>query len=379
MTLWIIFAVMTAAAVLAVLWPLGSGAKLAGTLAGGSDRFVYQDQLQEVDRDRAAGLIGEPEAESARVEISRRLLAAADAEATASAAPVTRATWHRRAAAIAVIVIVPAVALGFYLKLGSPAVPGQSAFARADVPPSDQSVESQSVESLVSQVEAHLARDPNDGKGWDVIAPVYLRMGRFDDAVVARRKAIALNGESAERESGLGEALVAAANGVVTDEAKLAFQRAVAADANEPKARYFLGLADEQDGNRDAAAAKWRALVGSAPANAPWADFVRAALARVTGEAAASGPSASDVAAADAMTDAQRAEMIRGMVQQLAGRLHADGSDVEGWLKLVRSYAVLGDRDKAKDAASDARHALSNHPDQVKRIDDLVKDLGLAG
>jgi cytochrome c-type biogenesis protein CcmH len=386
MTLWIIFAVMTAVAVLAVLWPLGSSAKPAGTLAGGSDRFVYQDQLQEVDRDRASGLIGEPEAESARVEISRRLLAAADAEAkaTASVAPVTRATWHRRAAAIAVIVIVPAVALGFYLKLGSPAVPGQSAFARADAPPSDQSVESQSVESqsvesLVSQVEAHLAHDPNDGKGWDVIAPVYLRMGRFDDAVVARRKAIALNGESAERESGLGEALVAAANGVVTDEAKLAFQRAVAADANEPKARYFLGLADEQDGNRAAAAAKWRALVGSAPANAPWADFVRAALARVTGEAAASGPSASDVVAADAMTDAQRAEMIRGMVQQLAGRLHADGSDVQGWLKLVRSYAVLGDRDKAKDAASDARHALSNHPDQVKRIDDLVKDLGLAG
>src|ERR1700691_528456 len=136
MTLWIIFAVMTAAAVLAVLWPLGSGAKFAGTLAGGSDRFVYQDQLQEVDRDRASGLIGEPEAESARVEISRRLLAAADAEAKATAS-------------------------------GAPAVPGQSAFARADAPPSDQSVESQSVESLVSQVEAHLAHDPNDGKGWD--------------------------------------------------------------------------------------------------------------------------------------------------------------------------------------------------------------------
>jgi cytochrome c-type biogenesis protein CcmH len=383
MTLWIIFAVMTAAAALAVLWPLGSSGKLASTLAGGSDRFVYQDQLQEVDRDRAAGLIGEPEAESARVEISRRLLAAADAEANAkimaSAAPVTQATWHRRAAAIAVIVIVPAVALGFYLKLGSPAVPGQSAFARVDAPPSDQSVESQSVESLVSQVEAHLARDPNDGKGWDVIAPVYLRMGRFDDAVVARRKAIALNGDSAERESGLGEALVAAANGVVTDEAKLAFLRAVAADANEPKARYFLGLADEQDGNRAAAAATWRALLDSAPPNAPWADFVGAALARVTGEPAANGPSASDVAAADAMTDAQRTEMIRGMVQQLADRLHADGSDVEGWLKLVRSYAVLGNRDKAKDAASDARRALSDHPDQVKRIDDLVKDLGLAG
>jgi cytochrome c-type biogenesis protein CcmH len=379
MTLWIIFAVMTAAAVLAVLWPLGAGAKRAGTSAGGSDRFVYQDQLQEIDRDRAAGLIGEPEAESARVEISRRLLAAADAEAKISAAPVTRPVWHRRAAAIAAIVIVPAVGLGFYLKLGSPEVPGQSAFARANAPPSDQSVESQSVESLVSQVEAHLARDPNDGKGWEVIAPVYLRMGRFDDAVVARRKAIALNGDSAERYSGLGEALVAAANGVVTDEAKLAFQRAVAADANEPKARYFLGLADEQDGNRAAAAAKWRALLDSAPPNAPWSNFVAAALARINAAPAANGPSASDVAAADAMTDAQRTDMIRGMVRQLADRLHADGSDVEGWLKLVRSYAILGDRYKAKDAAGDARRALSDHPDQVKRIDDLVKDLGLAG
>jgi cytochrome c-type biogenesis protein CcmH len=279
MTLWIIFAVMTAAAVLAVLWPLRSrsSAALAATLTGGSDRLVYQDQLQEIDRDRAAGLIGEPEAESARIEISRRLLAAADAEAMASVAPAPQAIWHRRAAATVAIVVVPAIALGLYLKLGSPAVPGQSAFARAGVPPSDQSVE-----SLVSQVEAHLARDPNDGKGWEVIAPVYLRMGRFNDAVVARRRAIALDGDTADREAGLGEALVAAANGVVTDEAKAAFQRAVATDAQDPKARYFLGLADEQDGNRDAAAAKWRALLAGAPPDAQWTDFVRAALERIT-------------------------------------------------------------------------------------------------
>ena len=274
------------------------------------------------------------------------------------------------------VVIVPAVALGFYFKLGSPEVPGQSAFARANAPPSDQSVE-----SLVSQVEAHLARDPNDGKGWDLLAPVYLRMGRFDDAVVARRKAIMLNGDSAERESGFGEALVAAANGVVTDEAKFAFLHAVAADQNEPKARYFLGLADEQDGNRAAAAAKWRALLDSAPPKRTMERISsRGALARVSGEdRQQTAPALSDITAADAMTDAQRTEMVRGMVQQLADRLHADGSDVEGWLRLVRSYAVLGDRDKAKDAANDARRALSDRPDQVKRIDDLVKDLGLAG
>jgi cytochrome c-type biogenesis protein CcmH len=372
MMLWIIFAVMTAAAVFAVLWPLG---QKPGALGGGSDRLVYQDQLQEIGRDRAAGLIGEPEAESARIEISRRLLAAADAEAPALAAPAAaQPLWHRRVAAIAAIVVVPAVALGFYLKLGSPDVPDQSAFTRVNTS------DSQSIASLVSQVEAHLASNPNDGAGWEVLAPVYLRMGRFDDAVTAWRKAIALNGDSPARASSLGEALVAAANGVVTDEAKQVFQKAAAGDPHDPKAGYYLGLADEQDGKRDAAAAKWRALLDAAPPDAPWANFVREALTRVTGApVAAKGPAAGDVAAADTMNEAQRTEMIRGMVQRLAARLQTDGSDVEGWLRLVRSYAVLGDRDKAKDAAADARRALSDRPEELKRIDDLVKDLGLAG
>jgi cytochrome c-type biogenesis protein CcmH len=374
MMLWIIFAGMTAAAVFAVLWPLGRKPVLAG---GGSDRLVYQDQLSEIDRDRAAGLIGEAEAESARVEISRRLLAAADAEAPAAAAvsapPPQR---RRRIAALATLTVIPAIALGLYLALGSPDVPGEPAYSHIDAPPSNQSVA-----SLVSQVEAHLARNPNDGAGWEVIAPVYLRMGRFDDAVEARRKSIALNGDSVAREAGLGEALVAAANGVVTDDAKQAFARAITFDPKDSKSRYFLGLADEQDGNRDAAAAKWRAMLDEAPPDAPWANFVRAALARVTSEAnappQAPGPSAADIAAADSMSNAQRSDMIRGMVQRLADQLHADGHNVDGWIRLVRAYAVLGDRDKAKSAAADARHALADHPDQVKQIDDLVKGLGL--
>jgi len=372
MTLWIIFAVMTAAAVFAVLWPLGRMPAAAG---GGSDRLVYQDQLQEIERDHASGLIGDVEAESARIEISRRLLAAADAETPAAAATPQAASWRRRAAALAAIVIVPAVALGFYLKLGSPDVPDQSAFARADAPSGDQSIA-----SLISQVEAHLASHPDDGQGWQLIAPIYVQMGRFDDAVVAWRKAIALNGDSVVGEAGLGEALVGAANGVVTDDAKQAFQRALAGDPHEVKSRYFLGLADEQDGNRDAAAAKWRALLAEAPPEAGWANFVREALARVSAApVVANGPSSSDVAAADSMSDAQRDEMIRGMVAQLADRLHSDGNDVNGWLRLVRAYVVLGDRDKAKDAAADARRALAARPDDLKRIDDLVKGLGLEG
>jgi cytochrome c-type biogenesis protein CcmH len=372
MTLWFIFALMTAAAIFAVLWPLGRKPRAA---AGGSDLVVYRDQLEEIDRDRTAGLIGETEAEAARVEISRRLLAAADAQPPAPPASPRIQLNRRRTAAIAAFVIVPLIAVGFYLALGSPNVPAQSAFARVNNPHGDQSIE-----TLISQVEAHLARDPNDGAGWEVIAPVYLRLGRFDDAVAARRKAIALNGDTPAREADLGEALVAAANGVVTAEAKAAFEHAAAANAHDAKARYFLGLADEQDGNRDAAAVKWRALLDDATPGAPWVAFVRAALARVTGEPVAdNGPSAGDIAAAANMNDEQRVEMIRGMVQRLADRLHTDGNDPDGWLRLVRAYAVLGDRDKAKDAATDARRALAARPEEVKRIDDLVKDLGIKG
>ena len=370
MTLWIVFAVMTATAVLAVLWPLG---RKPGDRGAGSDRLVYQDQLKEIDRDRAVGLIGDVEAESARIEISRRLLAAVDAESAIAERSSSNA--RRRRAAASAILIVPLVALALYLKLGSPDIPGQSAFARAN-----ESGEDRSIASLISQVENHLARNPNDGAGWEVIAPVYLRLGRFTEAVMARKKAIALNGDSPARESDLGEALVAAADGVVTDEAKLSFQRAVAGDAHNAKARYFIGLADEQDGNRDDAAKEWRAVLDDAPADAPWKDLVRAALARVTsGASASSGPSATDIAAAENMPEAERSEMIRGMMQRLADRLHANGKDVDGWMRLVRAYAILGDRDKAKDAAADARRALSDQPDQIKRIDDLVKGLGLEG
>ena len=376
MTLWIIFASMTAAAILAVLWPLGRKATPAAT---GNDILVYRDQLEEIGRDRSAGLIGEAEAEAARVEVSRRLLAAADAQENAEA-PVANAALsrqRRRVAAIAILIILPLLPVAFYLELGSPNVPDQSAFARVKTPEGNASIE-----SLVGQVEAHLAKDPKDGAGWDVIAPVYLRLSRFDEAVAAWRKALALNGETATRDSGLGEALVAAANGVVTDAAKQAFDSAVARDPREPKARYFLGVADEQDGNRQAAADRWRAMLADAPADAPWVGFVRAALGRVTGEPVpgATGPGDADTAAAANMSDEQRAAMIRAMVVRLADRLHADGGgDVDGWLRLVRAYAVLGDRDKARDAAADARRALASRPDDIKRIEDLVKGLGLEG
>jgi cytochrome c-type biogenesis protein CcmH len=373
MILWVIFALMTAAAILAVLWPLGRVPRDSG---GGTDVAVYRDQLDEIDRDRRAGLVGETEAEAARLEISRRLLAAADARpAVATADAPLAPPGRRRAAAVAALVILPFLPLGLYIAMGSPNLPGEPAFARVSTPQG-----SGSIASLVNQVEAHLARNPDDGPGWEVLAPVYMRLSRFDDAVEARKKAVRLIGDSATREADLGEAETAAANGVVTADAKVAFERAVALDPHDAKARYFLGLAAEQDGNIRDAASDWRALLEDAPAGAQWTGFVREALARVSGTVAAPpGPTEGDIQAAANLGEDQRHDMIRGMVARLADRLRKDGNDVEGWLRLVRAYMVLGDRDRAKAAAADARQALGERPDDLKRIDDLVKGLGLEG
>jgi cytochrome c-type biogenesis protein CcmH len=366
MTLWFIFALMTAAAIFAVLWPLGRKAEISAD----NDIAVYRAQLEEIAADRAAGRIGEDEAQAARLEISRRLLAAADRAPAAAAA--ADSPWRRRAVALAALVLLPLGAGSLYLSLGSPHQPGQSAADRR-APPSERD----SIVALVARVEAHLAQNPGDARGWEVLAPVYMQLGRFDDAVNARLNVLRIMGASAAREADVGEALAAAAGGIVSADARAAFQRALALDATEPKARFFIGLAAEQDGKPAEAAAIWRDLLNGAPSDAPWADVVRRSLARVEG--ATPGPTDKDISAADAMTAEQRAAMVQGMVARLAERLKTDGSDVEGWLRLLRSYMVLGERDKALAAAADARRALASDPDKLKRVNELIKGLGLEG
>jgi len=380
MTLWLIFALMTAAAVFAVLWPL---ARSRGK-AGGSDIVVYRDQLDEITRDRASGLIGEAEAEAAKVEVSRRLLAAADAADAEKTMHDGSPLWRRRATAIAGIVLLPAGAIALYLVLGSPQLPGEPLAARVKAEQNNPPIE-----ALIAKVEEHIAANPDDGRGWEVLAPVYMRLGRFDDSIRAWRNAIGLNGANADRESSLGEALVAAANGVVTAEAKSAFERAAALDKTDVKTRFYLGMAADQDGNRAQAEAIWRDLLASAPPDAPWVEIVRHALDRGAPTTAANaapsasppapGPSAADVAAAAQMKPDEQNQMIVGMVARLADRLKQNGSDVEGWLRLVRAYKVLGERDKAQAAATDARRALAAEPDKIRRIDELAKELGLNG
>lgn len=367
MTLWFVLGLMTAAAIFAVLWPLGRKSEERTD----NDLAVYRAQLAEIEADRAAGRIGENEAAAARVEVSRRLLAAADRAATV-VAPADQ-PWRRRAVALVALVILPIGAGSLYLTLGSPHLSGEPFASRREIAP-----EQDSILNLVARVEAHLAQNPDDGRGWEVLAPVYMQLGRYEDAVKARANVLRITGTSADREADLGEALTAAAGGVVTPDAKAAFERALALDSNEPKSQFFVGLAAEQEGRSTQAAAIWREMIANAPPDARWIEIVRQALARVEGKAPA-GPTEKDVSAANEMTPEQRQEMVRGMVASLAERLKSDGSDVEGWLRLLRSYVVLGEREKARAAAADARRALASDPEKLQRLNEAIKGLGLEG
>jgi cytochrome c-type biogenesis protein CcmH len=350
-----------------VLWPLAHN---AAARRSGSDIAVYRDQLDEVDRDLAGGIIGVSEAEAARVEISRRLLAAANASQgappPANATSVVRRRWTAVVASLLVL-----LGGGLYLRLGSPELASQQLVAQRPGAPAPQSVE-----TLVTQVEAYLKRHPEDGRAWEVLAPVYMRLDRYPDSVAAWRNALSILGESAEREANLGEALTADANGLVTAEAEAAFERAVALDPKSVSARYYLGLAAEQDGQREKAAKIWRDLLAEAPAGAFWVSDVRQALARVQSDSIAPpGPTAAQMAAAADQPSDQQAAMIRGMVERLATRLRQDGSDVDGWVRLVRSYKILGETEKSRAAAVEAQQALAGDAGKLQQLNAALKEL----
>ena len=227
MTLWFVFALMTVAAIFAVLWPLS---RRAPVRAGGSEANVYKDQLAEIDRDVAAGLIGPSEADAARIEIGRRLLTAVDHRARC-----------RRRSRISACAARPRFWRWSGCRSWRPRstlrlARRSSAISRWRARNTVASA-NQPLDNLVAQVEAHLEKNPTDGRGWSVLAPVLVRLGRYDDAVRAYRNSITYNGDSAERHADLGEALSGAAGGVVTAEAKTEFERAVALNADELKAQ----------------------------------------------------------------------------------------------------------------------------------------------
>ena len=388
MLLWFVFACLTAIVLLVLLRPLAG----VGTAARAPETFdaaVYRDQLSEIDTDLARGLIGEEEAEAARVEIARRLLAA-DSKAEASGA-ISSDAGRARAATIAVAAALPLLTLGLYLVYGSPRLPDQPLAARLQDPASDRNLE-----ALVARVEARLREYPEEGEGWEVIAPVYMGWGRYGDAAQAYAQAIRLLGPSAKRLSGQGRALVLANNGVVTEEARHALERALALDPTLIEPQILLAIVKEEDGEFQRAIEDWRALLSKADGNAPWREMVEKRIAAAeahlagkplveaatpapppTGAQSQDGPSASDIADAQNMSPAERQAMVERMVQGLAARLDQDGSDLPGWLKLVRAYSVLDRKDDALKALQRAKSQFSGNTHAIEQLDQLAAELGL--
>jgi cytochrome c-type biogenesis protein CcmH len=393
---WLAVGGLTALALLLLVPPL-LRRRAAGPSRLDCDLAVFRDQLGELERDVARGLIEPGQAEAARTEIERRMLAAADAAPERRAAAAPGAFAGGRAAAAAVALLVPAGALSLYLAIGSPAVPDRPFVARTAAAGGGQAVGEAAVHASVEQAVAKLAERlrnrPEDLEGWLMLGRSYMTLERFGDAVRAYRQAVAASRNRADVAADYAEALVHASGGAVAAEARSLLEGVFAADPLNPKARYYLGLSLAQRGDLRAALQAWVDLMRLAPADAPWLPFVESQAAQAAQELglapgalkpspeaerlaqglaaggpaaapgareprpAAPGPTAEDMEAASKMTEADRAAMIRSMVDRLARRLAENPNDRDGWLRLARAYEVLGEAEKAKQARARAEAA----------------------
>ena len=374
MLFWILVAVLTAVVAVILLYPLLRGAKAAENIRAG-EAAVYRDQLRELDRDLSGGLITPEEADYARAEIGRRLIAVSADEPVETPKPAR----HHRFTEAFVLLVLPVLGLCLYLATGRPDLPSQPLEARLENPGNDVAV-------LITKAERHLAEKPDDGKGWDVLAPIYFRTMRVNDAQVAYRNAIRLLGPSPVRLDGLAETLMAVSDGVVTEEARQVLEQSLTLEPDNPRARFYIALSSEQAGRPDEARQAFEALAKQSPPDAPWLPLVNQHIAMNGANSAAPGavsaapgnPTQQDVAAAETMNAGDRQQMIRGMVESLDAKLSADPNNFEGWMRLVRSYAVLNDRDRAAGALKRGLAAFPPAGEQGRQLLALARELGIA-
>jgi cytochrome c-type biogenesis protein CcmH len=382
MFLWIAFAFLTAAVLAAVLAPLARPARPDET-AGASETgsvAVYRDQLAEIESDRARGVLSAGEAEAARLEVSRRLLASAERSERIDPGAASRTLLESRhtTIALAIVVIIPLLTLGLYLAHGSPGMPSAPFAARTDA-----AVEQAALANVISQVEARLREDPEQGKGWEAIAPVYLKLGRFRDAANAYANAARLNGETVPLLAGRAEAAMLASDGVVTEEARVAYEKILKLEPGRVEPQFWLAMAKEQDGRHADALAEYKALLADAPADANYRAPLTMRIKEVTARIAAidsgtpRGPSEADMAAAAKLSAEQRSQMIAQMVDGLAQRLKSNGRDLPGWLRLLNAYAVLDRKDDARAALAEARRNFDGDAGALAELSKAATTLGL--
>lgn len=374
MLFWILVATLTAAVAAVLLLPLLRAAASAEAPQS-HDVEVYRDQLDELKRDEKNGLISGDEANFARAEVARRLLAATDA--VKAAAPVQPVRRSNRLAQLAVIVILPAIGLCLYLRTGNPDVPDAPLAARLANPGDDMNV-------LIARAEQQLVTNPEDGAGWDVLAPIYYRSGRLEQAATAFRNALRILGATPARLGGYAESLIALSGGLVTNEARDALQKLLAIEPTDPRAQFYLALALKQEGKGTEALAAFEQIVRTSPAGAPWLPLINEHIADLKVPAAGQqagtplgNPTSEDITAANDMSTGDRTAMIEGMVGSLAEKLKTDPKNFEGWMRIIRSYAVLGQKDKAGDALKQSLAVFPADGDEGKQLLVLAGELGL--
>lgn len=355
------------------------------------DVALYRDQLAEVDRDERRGIVDPEEAKRIRAEVSRRLLAAdRDADGTAMRRGGTRGLL------VVMALILGAGSLTVYGWLGAPGYPdmpmaeriamaeemranrpGQAEAEAQQPPPAAASADPEFL-ALLDRLRAAVATNPGSLEGQAYLADYALRAGFPAEAARAQAAVVGLKGAeaTAEDHARLADLLIRAAGGYVSPEAEAALTRALTADPANGAARYYSGVMLAQTGRPDLAFGLWRALLEDSAPGDPWVPLIRerieglAALAGVTYTLppAAPGPDAADVAAAAAMTEAERQAMVEGMVEGLAGRLAAEGGPATDWARLITALATLGQTDRARAILDEARSVFAAVPADLETI-----------
>lgn len=360
---WVLAVLLILVALAALLRPL---VRRAGRDSDRGEPVVamFRRQLSDIDTEIAQGRLAPDEANAARTEITRRMLAAADQEteqAQLASANSGELSW-RICAAAGVAGLVPAAALAIYFAVGTPAAinPSATASAARAAGPHDLS----ELAAAADQLKARLERDGDHPEGWVLLGRTLVTLGRFTEARDAFARAIALKPDEPKLHAELGETLVMAAQGTITPVAEAEFAKS----GDDPRARYYGAEAALQRGDAATARSTLRALLADAPPEAPWRKAIAARLAEIApgepqpGSKTAAGPTAQDIAAAQSMSPEQRQEIIRGMVERLAARLEQNPGDREGWTRLAHAYEVLGESEKAQAARTRAEAAGAPAP-----------------
>lgn len=368
MIFWVFAAGLALLTALAFLWPILRRDETAVERADGAIA-IFQDQLGEVDRDAERGIISAPEAEAARVEIKRRMIAADKSRGAVSASGAAG-----RNLLVVFALATPLAGAALYTQLGAPGVPSVP-FAERQAEQED----AQNLQRLTSQLRQKLESEPEGGetRGWELLASTYSNMGRYDAAADAYGRIVNREDATSATWSQYAEALIAAENGTVTKPAEEAIARAVELDPLNPAGTYYAAVAMDQSGRAQEARQSLLDRIAVETAPTPWMAFYLDEINRIGGRlgvepvglpdfpdapAAPRGPSADDVEAASEMTLEEREEFIRSMVGNLAARMEDEPENLQGWMQLATAYTVLGEVENARDAYTNAKAITDGFP-----------------